>query len=64
MVKMHHCIELSCMVFLGVVFHFSPWDIIDYEKHVFIELQIFSFLFCQLFDIPAVLEDSDVVYVS
>ena len=48
-------------MFLGVFFHFSPWNILNYEKHVFIECKII-FLLCQLFDAPSVLiKDSDVV---
>ena len=63
-VKLHHCSELSFIVFRGVVFHFSPRNILNYEKHVFIEFQITSFLFCQLLDTPAVLKDSNVVHID
>ena len=63
-VNIHHCIELSLIVFLGVFFHFSPWNILNYKKHVFIECRII-FLLCQLFDTPSVLiKDSDVIHID
>ena len=60
----HHCIELSFIVLVGVLFNLSPWHILNHEQHVFIESQIRVLLLRKLLDTPAVVKDSDVIHID